>query len=244
MTTRCTKAARLMAMAALALPLTSFANPFTYQFVTPQWDLNQSAALFGTGLDLTVTVDNGGASANNQTFNFTDITSLSAHAIGGSFSFAESAPWTYSANPLTTVYNGNAPVNAFMTTDSSGVATINLVSAPGFMTAGEFNYLNPSATASSAASGLYQFIITQEVTNSDTATIAATYNTGNYNYVTAGFQQYNPSTGFVYTPELLSLTSVSQSPPTSSVAEPGTLALFCAGLAALGLGLRKKMARG
>ena len=97
------------------------ADAFTFDFTLPAWDYNSNAPVYGTGLDLSITVDNGASSARSQSWTYGDITGITVSAIGGSFSF--------SSQGIAPSFEdkGVAP----LVTDGSGVATLSfLVSDP------------------------------------------------------------------------------------------------------------------
>jgi len=89
------------------------ATPMTFDFTTPAWDTTNNPAYFGTGLDLSITVDNGGTGTANQTYYNTNIQGIVASAIGGTFTGTFT---TYSPN--------TTGIAAVITTDAAGVATL------------------------------------------------------------------------------------------------------------------------
>jgi hypothetical protein len=72
------------------IPVLCSAVPITlpYIFTTPNWNYtsSSSAALFGSGLNLSFTVNNSSTSIIDPSFKFSDILSVTATAAGGSFS--------------------------------------------------------------------------------------------------------------------------------------------------------------
>lgn len=100
------------------------ASPMTFNFVTSGWGVNLAPAIFGTGLNLSITVDNGSSATASQSYQFTQITALSASAIGGTFTFFASNP----PNPPNATANPTLPP---IYTDAFGVPTLDLLARPG-----------------------------------------------------------------------------------------------------------------
>lgn len=71
----------------------AYATPITYTFSTsPAYSyVTSSTSIFGSGLDITITVDQGTVSAGTTSYDFSDILALSMNAIGGLFSFTYDA---------------------------------------------------------------------------------------------------------------------------------------------------------
>lgn len=107
-------------IALITLSAQAAATPIVYDFTTPAYSTNFNAdpAMFGTALSLAITVDNGSTSALNQAYSFSDIVSVTADAIGGTYAY------TFTAADAATVVNDLlAP---FLTTDGVGTPTLNL----------------------------------------------------------------------------------------------------------------------
>jgi hypothetical protein len=103
----------LALLAVGAIATSAEAAPFTYDF-SLTWHTTNNAALFGTGADLQLTVNNGAASTANQTYDFAEVTQVHIASIGGSLN-ATFAP----------VNLGFTPTNVIFTTNSAGTPTIN-----------------------------------------------------------------------------------------------------------------------
>jgi hypothetical protein len=98
---------------------TVVADPITFNFVTPDWTVSTNPSVYGTGLDLSITVDNGFSNFTSQAYNFSQITGITATAIGGTYAFSV-PPAAYSGPSF--VDADTAPI----TTDASGVPTLDL----------------------------------------------------------------------------------------------------------------------
>lgn len=97
----------------------ALAAPVTFRFSLPAWtEYYADPATFGTSGVLTVTVDNGSASAVNQTYLNTTITSIAMVANGGTFSHVFSGA---TANG----YDGGELLS-FISTDAAGIPTLDL----------------------------------------------------------------------------------------------------------------------
>jgi len=132
---RAIKARNILPALLLCLaPSVGQATPFTFQFDLPAYDFNTAPAEFGTSAVVDVTVNNGAANDISQNYAFSNITGLSATTVGGTFS----GSWTSG-------FNSNVPSTIFLTTNGSGIPTLDLL---GQALAGMGNYVD-SATASS-----------------------------------------------------------------------------------------------
>lgn len=85
------------------------ASPFQFQF-TEAYDSIVNPAIFGTAVNVLVTVDNGTASSASQTYSWNDIVGVSAQAVGGTFFDV----WTNIARQTDTA--------TFLTTSASGLS--------------------------------------------------------------------------------------------------------------------------
>lgn len=83
------------------------ASPFQFQF-TEAYDSIVNTAIFGTAVNVQVTVDNGSASSASQAYTWNDIVGVSAQAVGGTFSDV----WSNIVRQTDTA--------TFLTTDTSG----------------------------------------------------------------------------------------------------------------------------
>ena len=122
---------RLLVLALLIFPITAVAIPITYRFDMPAFD---SFSLAGQTSVLDVTVDNGGASASNQSYLNTDIKAYSVQV--GSMMLSlnnidDFATYEGSANYITTDSMGNAVLDlstniASLTVMTNGFSHIQL----------------------------------------------------------------------------------------------------------------------
>jgi hypothetical protein len=114
-----TGALAISAALLMSAPPLANATPVTYEFTTPGWTYNESPAIFGTGLNLSITVDNGGTSSINQSFQFSNILSVAETAVGGSLS-----------DTATTATGGGSVQDAapVITTDGTAQAVNDLIS--------------------------------------------------------------------------------------------------------------------
>ncbi|MEM7457279.1 MAG: PEP-CTERM sorting domain-containing protein [Planctomycetota bacterium] len=94
------------------------ADPFTYNFVYPEWTNNDDVVVFGINPIVSVTVDNGSANNSMQVFDLsTDVVEVTVTANGGTFSNS----WT-GAEIFTT---GGSDFE-YISTDASGIAILDL----------------------------------------------------------------------------------------------------------------------
>ena len=108
---------------------TSHASNFTYNFTADWSGVSQYYANFGTGLDFSITVDNGHDTTVNQSYQFSEITGFAANAIGGT--------WSLSSGRMT--YLDNV---AFIKTDANGTPTLLLGNQNGQSGYVSFAYFN------------------------------------------------------------------------------------------------------
>ena len=121
---------RLVAVVAVCLSGSLQASPVTFEFDLPNWTeyvnsetLARSA--FGTSGLLDITLDNGGSNTKSYTFLNSQITQLKVTAVGGSYQN------TWISGDLNTPYNLRYDPNAsFVSTNASGIATLNLLQNP------------------------------------------------------------------------------------------------------------------
>jgi hypothetical protein len=196
--------------AGLAASQEANATPFTYQFNMPTWDSTNSAAVYGTSSVLDVTVDNGGISDISQTYDFGQLTSATVTAVGGTFTHT----W-----PGLSTFSSTDPSIDFLTTDSSGIPTLDLLVEPiaNRVTATDSNIFFQLARNRPSGIGFSSYFI-----NDETVGAFAFVNGPDTCDIACGFE----------------VTGASVS---SSVPEPSTLALFGTGLvAALGWSRRRR----
>lgn len=195
-----------------SLPLVANATPMTFAFTTPDWIDNTNAALFGTKLNMSITVDNGGTSNQAQDFNFSQILSIDATAVGGTYSHY------FDVGTDVYQYIDNLP---FITTDATGAPTLRLGtqnSATGAAEIDTQNTVDPSITLvqGSAGSAFYGAIV------------LTGFQSGDYAEIPAG-------TDTTY--QAINITGQ----PQTTVPEPPTLALFSIGLLGLiGMGTKRR----
>ena len=197
-------------------------TPFTFDF-TSAWSSTSNATLFGTGVDMAITVDNGGTSDVAQQYTFGDITQISLATIGGTFSYTYTPP----------VDSISEPVPDPITTDASGTATLALMSAVYSTNGGVVFYPGPSELAISA----FPTVLVPKplgpmialVVGGSTAAIATSGCTPVY--------ATDPATGQSVETQMicnpLSLTS-------TAVPEPATITLFGLGIAGVGALRRRR----
>jgi len=106
-------------LALAASSLTAHAAPFTFEFTMPVWSGNNNPAVLGTNALLEITVDNGSSSSASQTYLNSQITSFAVTALGGTFNHTWNSGF----------YGSSA--ESFVSTDSAGIATLDLLSANG-----------------------------------------------------------------------------------------------------------------
>lgn len=109
------KIATFFAICSAGLVSEANATPFTFDFTSPAWTYNFAPAEFGTAINLSITVDNGGASSASQAFRFSEITSIGVSAIGGT--------WTDTFTSGFTTIDGTMDA---ITTDASSLASLAL----------------------------------------------------------------------------------------------------------------------
>lgn len=200
------------------------ATPFTFDFTSPAWTYNFSPLEFGSALSLSITVDNGGSSSANQSYNFSNITSVAVNAIGGSLSttFDSSSDFFVATNGV---------IDA-ITTDASSLGTLAL-SIPDGNSAGRL-YMQE---------GNLQFQIGQmNVPGYGGWTPLLITDTANY--LQAAYQEEINLTGPVQG-QVQQTNPVPVEPPptgngTNNIPEPSSVALLGLGLLGFSLTRRKK----
>jgi hypothetical protein len=210
----------LARLAALGVLLTSLmgangaeATPITFQFNMPAWDSSGGAALWGSNALLDVTVNNGASTDLSQSYALSDIVSLSASAVGGTFS----SSWT--AADLVLSSNTGA---VFISTDGAGVPTLDLLSAP---TGAGVDYGNmPQPTVQigilTPTGGPTPFVLTVGGSGQPLSEASV-----------LGPVTYSSTNGFDYSGIAVTGVALAQ---TAAVPEPPSLTLFIGGLLGLG----------
>ena len=112
------KLARLALAAAVLAGVSGVASakPYTFEFQLPDWTAESSTALFGDDATLYITVNNGKTTDDNQHYSNSQITGITIDADGGSFT----GTWD-------DLFVGGA--NSYMSTNSHGLATLDLLAS-------------------------------------------------------------------------------------------------------------------
>lgn len=201
-----------------------YASPLTYNFDIPTtsssyyYPLGSSAtSLFGSEIKFAFTVDNSQSSDLSQSYNFTNILSIVATSIDGTYN------QTFLGNPNPST----APITSvpFITTDSSGIPTLLLGYQPTLPSGFENTYNNQSI-----AGGYYIYM--SQTTNGAVSTALSL--TGPTNpYTAAQWNTVNTTTGLEAPFDI-----VGTAPQVSPVPITSSLILTLTGLGLLGLAMR------